>query len=147
MKYLYKIFLLLQIFCVCRVGTSFTGSCRTRGRQSGCSLSRAWGSTWVQYTVHIVQYSKLQLICHRQGRKCVVRAAPEWAQWGVCRQIVSRSRVAPGSGDGGGAYTDTQIQRYKQMENTGNKIMSKIADEFSTLCTFLHRAADRYVDT
>ena len=30
--------------------------------------------------LHIVQYSTVQLICHRQGRKCVVRAAPEWAQ-------------------------------------------------------------------
>ena len=33
-----------------------------------------------QSTIHIVQYSTVQLICHRQGRKCVVRAAPEWAQ-------------------------------------------------------------------
>ena len=81
-----------------------------------------------------------------ESKKCVVRAAP------AVPSEVSTDRLclAPEwlrAEEMAAVHTDTEIHRYKQMENTGNKIMSKIAGEFSTLCTFLHRAADRYVDT
>ena len=77
-----------------------------------------------------------------QGRNCVARAAS------AVPSEVSTDRLclAPEqlqAEEMASVHTDTQIQ----MENTGNKIMSEIAGEFSTLCTFLHRAADRYVDT